>query len=252
MALRMEGLPGVLLDVDPGQLEAARLALDQHLERAALAQRLVVLRDLVVLRHVGVEVVLAREHAAATDRRAERESESQRRLDRRAVGRRQGAGQSQAHWAHVRVTVGPELDRAVEEHLAARLELDVALQAYYRFVGHANSTSWEAGSSVRSPPTSSTRPARSSTGSASSGPSTWTARGNPAADRPAGTVSPGVPARLAPIVKMSLRYIASGSASFSPRRNASVGAAGISMKSQRPKAAWYSARIRARARCAVR
>ena len=50
-------------------------------------------------------------------------------------------------------------------------------------------------------------------------------------DFPHGSETPGIPARFAPIVKMSFRYIASGSLFNSPTENAGVGAAGVSTKS---------------------
>ena len=46
----------------------------------------------------------------------------------------------------------------------------------------------------------------------------------------------GSPARFTEIVKTSERYIESGSAVFSPRRNAVVGAVGVAITSQRANA----------------
>src|SRR5262249_31578615 len=83
--------------------------------------------------------------------------------------------------------------------------------------------------------------------SESSGPRSCTALGRRRALSPTGTVSPGMPARLAPMVKMSLRYMASGSSTFSPSLNASVGAAGSNITSQRANASSYSLRMRVRA-----
>ncbi len=59
----MQGLAGVLLHVDAGDADPVDLPVGLHVEPAILAQRLVVLADLEVLRHVRVEVVLARETA---------------------------------------------------------------------------------------------------------------------------------------------------------------------------------------------
>ena len=55
-----------------------------------------------------------------------------------------------------------------------------------------------------------------------------------------GIPMPGTPARFAGIVVMSLRYMASGSLSFSPSLNAVVGAAGDTSTSTCPKAATKS------------
>ena len=54
---------------------------------------------------------------------------------------------------------------------------------------------------------------------------------------PLGIEMPGTPDRLAGIVARSLRYIASGSSSFSPSLNAVVGAVGETSTSARSKAA---------------
>ena len=50
--------------------------------------------------------------------------------------------------------------------------------------------------------------------------------GRPASSSPHGTLIAGTPARFAGIVKMSFRYIAIGSSTFSPTRNAVVGDVG--------------------------
>ena len=59
--------------------------------------------------------------------------------------------------------------------------------------------------------------------------------GRPPAN-PHGTDRPGMPARLAGTVKMSARYIASGSAVFSPKRNAGEGVVGVATTSQDSRA----------------
>src|SRR3954468_18702911 len=48
---------------------------------------------------------------------------------------------------------------------------------------------------------------------------------------PQGTLMPQMPARLQEIVKMSERYICSGSSDFSPTLNAAVGVVGVTMAS---------------------
>ena len=53
----------------------------------------------------------------------------------------------------------------------------------------------------------------------------------PSDAKPHGTEIPGRPARLTLIVKMSLRYIESGSDAFSPTLNAVVGDVGASIAS---------------------
>ena len=58
----VQALPGVLLHVDPGDPDPADHPFDVDIEVPVDAQRDVVLRDLVVLRQVRIEVVLAVEH----------------------------------------------------------------------------------------------------------------------------------------------------------------------------------------------
>jgi len=54
----------------------------------------------------------------------------------------------------------------------------------------------------------------------------WSPIGSPVESRPLGTLIAGTPARFAGIVKMSFRYIAIGSSTFAPMRNAVVGDVG--------------------------
>ena len=72
----VQRLARVLLEVGAGDADALRRAvLEQHVEPARLHHRQLVLADLVALRQVRIEVVLAREDRAARDRRAGREPE---------------------------------------------------------------------------------------------------------------------------------------------------------------------------------
>ena len=137
VAAQVGQLAGVLLHVG---------ALDLHPEGAAVIQRdievaidgdrLVVLRDLVVLRLVRVEVVLPREPAPRRDLAVEREPDSDRRLDGGLVEHRQRTRQAEAHRAHPGVGLGAELVGAAAEHLGGGRQLDVHLQAEHRLVAH--------------------------------------------------------------------------------------------------------------------
>jgi len=55
--------------------------------------------------------------------------------------------------------------------------------------------------------------------------------GNPPLELPHGTEIPGIPANEAVTVKMSARYMESGSSDFSPNLNAGVGVVGVMMAS---------------------
>ena len=61
-----------------------------------------------------------------------------------------------------------------------------------------------------------------------------------------------MPARFAPIVNMSLRYIASGSSTFSPSVNGSDGDDRHHQEVAALERVSYSRRMRVRARCACR
>ena len=101
-----------------------------HDERAAAAERRLVLADLVALRQVGIEVVLARE-----DRMLGEISQPSARpslivmLDRARVRHRQRAGMREADRAGVRVLRRAVLELAAAEHLRPRLQVRVHLEA---------------------------------------------------------------------------------------------------------------------------
>ena len=129
----------------------------RHRQVAARAERLVVLGDLVRLRQVGIEVVLAVEHRPVGDRAAEREPELDRLLDRRPVRHRQRAREGEADRAGLRVRPAAEAVRAAAEHLRPRLQLHVDLEADHRLPGHRRSGAGQAGTSALNPAPSSLR-----------------------------------------------------------------------------------------------
>ena len=67
-------------------------------------------------------------------RAVQREPDPDGRLDGGLVGDRQAAGQAQADRADLGVGLGAEVGRAAAEHLGARAQLDVRLQADHRLV----------------------------------------------------------------------------------------------------------------------
>ncbi|OEI69217.1 hypothetical protein Cus16_1054 [Curtobacterium sp. ER1/6] len=126
-------LAGVLLHVG---------ALDRHLEDRAVGEldldlalerdRLVELRDLVVLRVVRVVVVLPGEPRGLGDRAAEGEPELDGVPHGLLVDDRQRSGQTEVDRRHVRVGLAAEEVRGVREHLRLRREFDVDLEAEHR------------------------------------------------------------------------------------------------------------------------
>ena len=88
------------------------------------------LRGLEVLGHIGIEVVLAVEHRVALNLAVGGKTGLDNALDGALVGHRQGAGQAQAHRAHVGVGFVIVAELAVAEHLGIeRGELGMDLQA---------------------------------------------------------------------------------------------------------------------------
>src|ERR1700753_728683 len=59
------------------------------------------------------------------------------------------------------------------------------------------------------------------------GPMIWSDSGRPSEEKPDGTAMAGMPTRLAGAVKMSERYIDSGSSVFAPMANAGSGVVGV-------------------------
>ena len=90
--------------------------------------RLFILADLIALRQVGVEVVLAREHRALVNLRADREPKLDRQPRRFEIHHRQCAGQRDAEGAGLGVGVGAVVGRRGGEDFAARFQLHMHLQ----------------------------------------------------------------------------------------------------------------------------
>ena len=155
VTISTSGVPAAV-EVDQrggGAVDPARLADVDHLRRVLLevdavdanvaqpparGQRDVVLADLVALRVVGIEVVLAVEDRPRGDLALERQGDLQRVADRLLVDHRQRARVRQADRAGVDVRLVAERERAAAEHLRPRRELDVDLQADHGLVavGH--------------------------------------------------------------------------------------------------------------------
>ncbi len=132
----MEILAHVLLQVRPGDADARYAAAELELDDAVDSGRLVILRDLVVLRHVRVEVILPVELGVAGHRAVEQKTRERGQPQRLLVGHGQHPRQAQAHRADVGIGRRAKLVGAAAPHLRLRLELDVGFQADDRFVVH--------------------------------------------------------------------------------------------------------------------
>ena len=96
---------------------------------AAEAERQIVLADLVVLRHVGVEIIFAVELADRADLAAEHEAGEGGEFERLFVHHGQRAGHAEADGADIGIWLGAVFDRTGAEHFAAGLELHMDFEA---------------------------------------------------------------------------------------------------------------------------
>src|SRR6185312_715572 len=124
-------LPRVLFHVDAGDTDVVRRGpvVALRLDDAAGGERPLVLRDLIALRQIRIEVVLAREDRRLVDVAAEGERRADRAVDGRVIEHRQCPGQAEAHRTQVRVGSGAERRAAAAEDLRLRQQLRVDLEA---------------------------------------------------------------------------------------------------------------------------
>ncbi len=127
---------GVLLHMRAANAHALDAAGDIKIEIAVVAQGQIVLADLIVLRLVGIEIVLAVHLRPARDFAVECEPDGDRRLDHRLVQRRQDTGHAEADRADVRVRRCMEIVLAAAKHFGSRTDLDVDFQSDDGFEFH--------------------------------------------------------------------------------------------------------------------
>src|SRR4249919_1647263 len=178
------------------------------------------------------------------DLAVERQPELDRPLDRPPVHHGQRAGEAEADGARLCVLTAAEAVCAAAEHLRPCLQLDVDLEpndGFPRMRTHRSRSGTGSKPSARS----SACPALKSVFSESCGPISCSPTGSPS-ESPHGTFRPGSPAMHEGIVSRSDRYIASGSAAFSPSLKATVGDVGETIRSKRSNAAACSCAISVR------
>ena len=105
------------------------LLVEQDLELALADERVVELADLIALRQVGVEIILAVEARPGIDLRLERHAGPHRLADAFAVRHRQHAGHGGVDQADLGVGLGAELGRRAGEELGVGGDLGVDLEA---------------------------------------------------------------------------------------------------------------------------
>ncbi len=123
-------LAGILLDMDaldPNRLGLLALGLDG--DRTLTDKRMIKLRNLVTLRQIGVEVVLAIEARPCVDLGIQRHAGAHRLTDALLVEHGQHAGHGRVDEADLAVGLGPERGRRTGEELGLRRDLRVDLKA---------------------------------------------------------------------------------------------------------------------------
>jgi len=133
MEILMQRLAGVLFKVRPRQVNRlldGRIAFtERNAQLPADHYRQLVLADLVALREVRIEIILAREYRLRSHFALDRESEADRAFDSATVEHRQHAGQGEVHGIGLHVRRGAEGRRTPGEDLRARLQLHMRLDA---------------------------------------------------------------------------------------------------------------------------
>src|SRR5262249_59689309 len=179
-------------------------------EVAVLRERLLVLADLIVLRHVGVVVVLAREAIVGVDRAVDGQRRLDTELDRAPVDHGQGPRHALTDGTGLGVGRGAEGGGAAAEHLRAGAELRVHLEADDDLVGGVAPALLGAHRGVSSGgfrschegATSYAFATRRMVASAKACPMIWRPMGNPIWAKPPGVARPGGPPRVPASVRV--------------------------------------------------
>ncbi len=132
--LVMHQLAGILLDMDALDADLlgvlVRILVVEADHQPSLAdQRMVELADLITLRQIGVEIILAIEARPFVDLRVDRHAGAHRLADALAVRHRQHTRHCRIDQRHLRVGLGPERRRRTGEQLGIGGDLGVYLEA---------------------------------------------------------------------------------------------------------------------------
>src|SRR5699024_6833710 len=259
-------LTGVLLHVGPFDLDPNNLTvIEFHVEVTVERDRLVVLRRLEILRHIRVEVVLAREPAPLGDLTVECQTDTDRRLHPLAIDHRQRPGHNQTPRTDGRVRLATDPVRTTTEHFRARGQLDVYLEPehgievgkhlvdVHEFGRRTHRTAPPFNCCANERPVASLRalsnaaPTRYNRSSAIAGAMSCSPTGIPSSSHnPLGRLIAGMPVRFAGAVHNSARYISVGSSA--PSSAAVRGVVGDTSTSTCPNACSKSRWTRVRTR----
>jgi hypothetical protein len=113
----VQRLPRILLEVDSRNPDARRPCGTVEDQVSIACERPLVLGDLVALREIGIEIVLAREDRRLVDSTGKRERGTDGEVDRRAIQHRQCARKPKADGTHVRIGRSAERGAAAAEDL---------------------------------------------------------------------------------------------------------------------------------------
>ena len=122
-------LAGILFDVDALDADLLGTFLGLDLDRSLADDRMIELADLIALRQIRVEIVLAVEAGPGVDLRLQRHSGPHRLAYAFLVQHRQHARHGGVDEAHLRVGLGAELRRGAGEELGLGRDLRMHLEA---------------------------------------------------------------------------------------------------------------------------
>ncbi len=127
-------LAGVLLDMDALDTDAFAagigvLFIEADVDRALTDQRMIELADLITLRQIGIEVILAVEARPFVDLRIDRHARANRLADALTIGHRQHAGHRRVDQRHLCVRLGAKRRRRAREKLGVRSDLGMDFKA---------------------------------------------------------------------------------------------------------------------------
>ena len=145
MEILVQALARILFQMRAGEanLDLASRGGEDH-DLSALNDGNLVLADLIALRQVGIEVVLAREHAPLVDRSAHGQAEADGALDRAFVQHRQHARQGDVDRRGLAVRRRTEGGRGCRKDLRCGRKLRVGFQPDDGFPFHSNDSRMEA------------------------------------------------------------------------------------------------------------
>ena len=128
----MDGLSGVLLEMQPLDTDRKNIAVVRlNLDGALADDRVLVLRDLIALREIGIEVILAVETRHQIDGRIQAKAGADRLFDTKPVEHRKHARKRCVDQRDVGVRIGAESGRSTRKQLGAGCDLGMDLEPHH-------------------------------------------------------------------------------------------------------------------------